>query len=290
MNKTGNGTLTLLGTKGGPALRGPGISFLPTSNLLCFGQRKIIIDCGIGVTQALVQAGYCATAVTDIFITHLHSDHMLEMGSLIHTAWTSGLRGHLAVYGPIGTAHAWTHFLEMMTIDIETRVVDEGRPHLRDLISVYEYVEGVVIDGAEFTVDALRTIHPPLKDCFALKFNANGVKICFSGDTAYLATLTKFAEGANILVHEAMLETGVAYVTAKTVNTDDRLYNHLIRSHTFARDVGRIANDAGVDLLVLNHLIPAERDIAREEDWIKEIRHHFLGKVLVGADGMLIPF
>ena len=50
--KTNHGekTLTLLGTKGGPALRTPGVSFLPTSNLLCLGQRKIIIDCGIGVT------------------------------------------------------------------------------------------------------------------------------------------------------------------------------------------------------------------------------------------------
>ena len=81
----GERTLTLLGTKGGPALRTPGLSFLPTSNLLCLGRRKIIIDCGIGVTQALVRAGHSASAITDIFITHLHSDHVLELGGLIHT-------------------------------------------------------------------------------------------------------------------------------------------------------------------------------------------------------------
>ena len=71
----GERTLTLLGTKGGPALRTPGASFLPTSNLLSLGHRKIIIDCGIGVTQALARAGHSASAITDIFITHLHSDH-----------------------------------------------------------------------------------------------------------------------------------------------------------------------------------------------------------------------
>ena len=87
----GKRTLILLVTKGGPALRTPGVSFLPTSNLLSLGHRKIIIDCGIGVTQALARSGHSASAITDIFITHLHSDHVLELGGLIHTAWTSGL-------------------------------------------------------------------------------------------------------------------------------------------------------------------------------------------------------
>ena len=108
----GERSLTLLGTKGGPALRTPGVSFLPTSNLLSLGHRKIIIDCGIGVTQALARAGHSASAITDIFITHLHSDHVLELGGLIHTAWTSGLQHRLAVNGPAGTALSGRIFLK----------------------------------------------------------------------------------------------------------------------------------------------------------------------------------
>ena len=286
----GERTLTLLGTKGGPALRTPGVSFLPTSNLLSLGHRKIIIDCGIGVTQALARAGHCASAITDIFITHLHSDHVLELGGLVHTAWTSGLQHQLVVNGPAGTARVWSHFLEMMEVDIEVRVLDEGRPHLRDLVSVHEYDQGIVTKNSDFTVSALRTIHPPLKDCFALNFLSDGQKICFSGDTAFMPSLAGFAENAIILVHEAMLESGVDYVTAKTGNTDERLYRHLIASHSFAHEAGRIAHDAGVKLLVLNHLIPAERDIAQDDDWIAEVRQHFNGNVMVGADGIKIPF
>ena len=205
--KTNHGekTLTLLGTKGGPALRTPGVSFLPTSNLLCLGRRKIIIDCGIGVTQALVRAGHSASAITDIFITHLHSDHLLELGGLIHTAWTSGLQHQLVVRGPAGTARVWSHFLEMMEVDIAVRVLDEGRPHLYDLVSVYEYDQGVVEENSDFTVSALRTIHPPMQDCFALNFISDGQKICFSGDTAYMPSLAGFAKNARILVHEACL-------------------------------------------------------------------------------------
>ena len=286
----GERTLTLLGTKGGPALRTPGVSFLPTSNLLSLGHRKIIIDCGIGVTQALARAGHSASAITDIFITHLHSDHVLELGGLIHTAWTSGLQHQLVVNGPAGTARVWSHFLEMMEVDIEVRVLDEGRPHLRDLVSVHEYDQGIVTKNSDFTVSALRTIHPPLKDCFALNFLSDGQKICFSGDTAFMPSLAGFAENARILVHEAMLQLGVDYVTAKTGNTDERLYRHLIASHSFAHEAGRVAHDAGVELLVLNHLIPAERNIAQDDDWIAEVRQHFSGNVMVGADGIKIPF
>mgnify|MGYP001162643487 CR=1 FL=1 len=284
------GSLTLLGTKGGPALRKPGASFLPTSNLICFGSRKIIVDCGIGVTQALSHAGHSAASLTDIFITHLHSDHVLELGGLIHTAWTSGLHGQLSVYGPAGTKDIWANFLKMMTVDIETRVVDEGRPHLESLISVVEYNEGCVTQDQGLVVTAKRTIHPPIKESFALCFNVESKKICFSGDTAYMTDFAKFAKGANILVHEAMLESGIAYIIKNTINADDRLYKHLVRSHTFARDVGKIAHDAGVELLVLNHLIPAERNIAKDDDWIAEVRQHFSGNVMVGADGIKIPF
>ena len=284
----GERTLTLLGTKGGPALRTPGVSFLPTSNLLCLGRRKIIIDCGIGITQALVRAGHSASAITDIFITHLHSDHVLELGGLIHTAWTSGLQHQLVVRGPVGTARVWSHFLEMMEVDIAVRVLDEGRPHLYDLVSVYEYDQGIVEENSDFTVYALRTIHPPMQNCFALNFICDGQKVCFSGDTAYMPSLAGFAENARILVHEAMLQSGVDYVTAKTRNTDERLYRHLIASHSFAHEAGRIAHDARVELLVLSHLIPAERSIAKDDDWIAEVRQHFSGNVIVGADGATI--
>jgi ribonuclease BN (tRNA processing enzyme) len=106
----------------------------------------------------------------------------------------------------------------------------------------------------DFNVSALRTIHPPFKHCVALNFLSDEQKICFSGDTAYMPSLASFAENAKILVHEAMLQSGVDFVTAKTGNTDEGLYRHLIASHSFAHEAGRIAHDAGVELLVLSHL------------------------------------
>ena len=78
--------VALLGTKGGPAIR-PGSS-MPTSSLLCLNDHKIVVDCGLGVTRGLVDQGMQLKDLSVIYITHLHSDHYLELGPLIHTAWT----------------------------------------------------------------------------------------------------------------------------------------------------------------------------------------------------------
>ena len=56
----------------------------------------------------------------------------------------------------------------------------------------------------------------------------------FSADTAYFPPLAEFARGADILVHEAMLEEGVERLVARTGN-GARLREHLLASHTFAR-------------------------------------------------------
>ena len=92
--------LVLLGTKGGPALRRGGA--MPCSSLLQLDGESVVIDCGLGVTKALVEAGFDLKALSTICITHLHSDHILELGPLIHTAWCTGMRGPVTVYGPKG--------------------------------------------------------------------------------------------------------------------------------------------------------------------------------------------
>ena len=150
-----------------------------TCTMIIAGNDVFIIDVGDGSVNNLRNWGVPFDQIKAVLITHLHSDHMLELGGLVHTAWTSGLQHQLAVNGPAGTARVWSHFLEMMEVDIEVRVLDEGRPHLRDLVSVHEYDQGIVTENSDFTVSALRTIHPPLEDCFArLVLDLNSQDIC----------------------------------------------------------------------------------------------------------------
>jgi ribonuclease BN (tRNA processing enzyme) len=278
--------LVLLGSKGGPAVR-PGGPW-PTSSLLEIGGRTIVVDCGLGVTRALTDAGVNLKSLDLMFITHLHSDHVLELGPLIHTAWTAGLATPVTIYGPAGTGHYWRQFLLAMEFDIEIRIVDEGRPDIRDLVTVEEFTEGPVMEADSLKVTALRVDHPPVMECFALRLDHDGRSVVFSADTSYFPPLAEFAKGVGILVHEAMLEEGVERLVARTGN-GARLREHLLVSHTFAADAGRIAVEAGVGRLVLNHLIPADDPEIEETDWIDAVRETWSGDLTIGSDGLVVP-
>ena len=290
MNRKGNAVMTsrlvLLGTKGGPAIRPGGPS--PTSSLLEMAGRKIVVDCGLGVARGLVETGMKLSELDLIFITHLHSDHVLELGPLIHTAWTAGLDHPVRVYGPAGTAEVWLHFCASLAYDIETRIDDEGRPDIRELVTVLEYGEGTVLSDHQLRVSALRVDHPPVTDCFALKFEAGGKSVVFSADTAYFPPLAAFARSADILVHEGLHPEGLERLVARTGN-GARLREHLTASHTFAVDVVRIATDAGVGRLVLHHLVPADDPEVTAADWERQLRNTWSGPLTIGSDGLVIP-
>jgi ribonuclease BN (tRNA processing enzyme) len=279
------GRLVLLGSKGGPALRHGGP--WPSSSLLEIGGRTIVVDCGLGVTRALTDAGVGLKALDLVFITHLHSDHVLELGPLIHTAWTAGLATPVTVFGPPGTRDCWRNFCRAMQFDIEIRIVDEGRPDVRELVSVEEFGEGRVLEQGGLRVAALRVDHPPVTDCFALRFEHGSRNVVFSADTAFFPPLAEFARGADILVHEAMLEEGVERLVARTGN-GARLREHLFASHSLAKEAGRIASDAGVRRLVLNHLIPADDPSIGEADWIKAVRKTWPGDLTIARDGLVV--
>lgn len=279
--------LVILGSKGGPAIRPGGPS--PTSSLLRLGDRVIVVDCGLGVSRGLVEAGVSLKTLDLIFITHLHSDHVLELGPLIHTAWTTGLDHPVRVFGPPGTGHYWMRFCQAMEFDIEIRIADEGRPDIRDLVQVEEFGAGMVLEQAGLSVSALRVDHPPVTDCFALRFDHQDGGIVFSADTAFHPPLAVFAKGADILVHEAMLAKGVDRLVARTGN-GARLKEHLLASHSFAADAGRIATDAGVGRLVLHHLIPADDPEIVPADWERAVRETWSGPLTIGSDGLLVEF
>ena len=278
--------VVLLGVKGGPAIR-PGSS-MPTSILVSIEGRKILVDAGLGVSRAICSQGLALTELDAIFVTHLHSDHYLELGPLLHTMWVSGLNREVPVYGPAGLDDYLRLFLESMDADIALRVADEGRPDLAGLIRFRELGEDGDVTLGAVTVRAMRNLHPPLVDSFALRFETVDRTVVLSGDTAFLPAMADFAKGADLLVHEAMLTDGVDAVVRKAGNGDERLRAHILRSHTSAADAGRVAAAAGVRRLALNHFVPEGLPGFGDAEWMADVRLTWDGPVLLGRDGMRI--
>jgi ribonuclease BN (tRNA processing enzyme) len=234
----------------------------------------------------MVLAGLSLGSIRSVFITHQHSDHNADYGNLLWLAWASNLATRVDAYGPPPLAQMTRLFLEMNAYDIATRTADEGRPPLRDLISVHEIAEaGPVMQDARVKVTAALVRHPPVEPAFAYRFDCPDRSIVFSGDTRPSPNLVALARGADVLVHEVMYLPAVERMVAAEPNART-LREHLLASHTSAEDVGRIATEAGVKTLVLSHFVPGGLPAIPDEVWAGAVRPHFAGKIVVGRDLM----
>ena len=175
-----------------------------------------------------------------------------------------------------------------MAADIVLRVEDEGRKELRNLVEIRTIDAGQLHAELGLNVTAMRVDHPPLVDCFALRFSGAGHEVVMSADTAYLPVLADFAKGADLLVHEAMLGAALPALVARVGTDNDKLMKHLTRSHTTAADAARIAAAAGVGSLALNHLIPSDDPDYTTQDWQEAVAPHWSGPFHLGRDGLRI--
>ncbi|MEM9707991.1 MAG: MBL fold metallo-hydrolase [Pseudomonadota bacterium] len=278
--------VALLGVKGGPSLR-PG-SNMPTSSLVSIGGRNIVIDAGLGVTRGLCDQEVDLREIDAVFITHLHSDHYLELGPLIHTAWTSGLDRSMSIFGPPGIEKYWRYFMTSMRADIRLRIADEGRYDLGKLIDIHVIDEGMIFEQDGLMASAMRNHHPPIEDSFAYRFETDSSTICFSGDTTYIDKMVDFAEDADLLIHEVMLTEAIDAIMERQTNGDDRLREHILKSHSTAEEAGRVAQAAGVKGLALNHYIPDGIPGFDDVDWIQAVRRSWAGPLIIGKDGLRI--
>jgi ribonuclease BN (tRNA processing enzyme) len=283
----GPNRLVTLGTRGGPAIR-TGFTPSPSANLVVFDGVPYVIDTGYGVSGKLVESKFALPQLRYIFITHHHSDHNAEFGLLAYNAWVTGLRTQIDAYGPAGMKRLAQGFWDAYQFDIDTRMADEGRPDLRKLVTAHEYTEGEVLKTEKVRVTALRNVHPPITESFALKFEFPGRTIVFSGDTAYHPPLAAFAKGADLLVHEAMLGPAIEFIVRANPNAATIL-KHLQASHTLVADVGRIATEAGVKTLVLSHYVPVDAPGVTDQQWVDGVRETYKGDLVLAKDLRQIP-
>jgi ribonuclease BN (tRNA processing enzyme) len=275
--------IIFLGTKGGPRV---GVGASNPANLVVVNDTPFVIDCGMGVSRQLVNAGVPLPSVKYIFISHHHSDHNLEYGNLFYNAWAAGLSTPIHSFGPKDIEAMTRTYWELNKFDVDTRIEDEGRPDPRPLLVAKDIAEdGMVLQTADVKVTAFRTPHPPIVDSFAYKFETPDGVIVFSSDTAYNPRLAEFAKGADVLVHEALYVPAVDRLVIKTKN-GATLKKHLMESHTTTEDVGRIAAAAGVKVLVLSHFVPGDDPEVTDVDWISGVRKNFSGKIIVAKDLM----
>jgi len=278
--------VVLLGTVAGPVIH-------PTramsAQAVVVGADVYLFDCGYGAVARLAAAGLPLAAIRAIFFTHHHSDHNADYPNILHLAWVQGLKRRVPVYGPPPMRRIHDAALAFHAEDIDIRVRATGRTPPTDAFDVHEISEaGDIYTDENVRVTGALVDHPPFRHAFAFRIEAGGRRIVLSGDTAPCEALAELAQGADLLVHEAMLERAIDAMLATRPYVPPGLRDFLVGGHTSAQDCGRIAQRCGVKALALTHLLPSDDGLVSEEEWRQEAARHFSGRIEIGRDLMVL--
>ncbi len=282
-NEDSGARLVLLGTMGGyrmVKMRGA------PSQVIVINKQLYLVDCGSGVGRQLAFAGYNLKNLKCLFITHHHSDHNLDYGTVLSLAATEGAEGKVNAYGP-------SPLEKMVRQFIDWHEYTEGQapipvPPARELVDAHDVNEaGPVMEDENVRVSCARVVHPPCENPLAFRFDTEDRSITISGDTSPTPDLIELAGGSDILVHEVYYPPFVEKLSERLPRFKD-LVDWFPTAHTTAADAGKIAQEAGVKTLVLSHIVPGDDMAITEEMWKEEASRFFDGEVIVGRDLMTL--
>jgi ribonuclease BN (tRNA processing enzyme) len=239
------------------------------------GSRVYVVDCGPGVVRRAVQAGIEMDQLTRVFLTHLHSDHVVGLPDLMLTPPNAGRTQPLDVYGPKGTRAMTEHLLQAFRVDLDVRLRGM-QPHDTAAFEVHAHDirTGEVYRDDTVRVIAIAVPHGDFPGAFAYRFEAKDKTIVISGDTTYSEALIAGAKGCDILVHEVYSRKGWEHRTE-----DWRRYHAAF--HTSGPDVGRVAARVHPRVLVLYHLLPMGET---PDQVLSEVRSTYSGPAIYGED------
>lgn len=296
--------LVLLGTRGGPGID---VNHAQTASAFVVDGRPYLIDCGYGALRAMVAANVGYHQISTLFFTHLHDDHTSDLPALLTSQWTNGKTTPTDAYGPYGTARLVEAAVAFLRLNAEIRTVDEGRTldparqfHGHDVAAAAQPVE--VFKDGRVRVTAVENAHFPARATsrmphrsLALRLDTQDRSLVCCGDTAYSAHIVQLARGADLLQCEVADPTVLEQMRqrareAEAAGNPNNIYRHIAGTHSSPDDVGRMAAEAGVKTVVLNHQLqgPASTLAYPLTTFIEGVRRRFTGEVIVGQDLMVL--
>lgn len=257
--------------------------------LVRHGGVVLQFDAGRGTAMRLADAGVVAVSLSAVFLTHVHSDHLVGLADLAMTRWiqqTVHPAGPLPIVTPEGHAADFARrMLDPYRDDIAVRMahVQPGPPEVE--ISAFPTPVAPTevwgsADGA-VVVEAVAVHHEPVEDAVAYRVTTPDGVVVVSGDTRVCDEVEQLASGADVLVHEVCRATAMRDAISGTP------FERIFEYHADSVALGGLAERAGVAHLVLTHLIPAPGTPEQEAAFERDVRDGgYTGRVTVGRDLM----
>jgi ribonuclease Z len=265
--------VTLLGT-GSPMVdpnrAGP-------STLVRAGSELLLLDCGRGVLMRAAAVGVGAANLTALLLTHLHSDHITDLGDVITTRWVTTFESTpLPIIGPPGTAEVVDAILAALGPDIRYRIAHHPDITEPPVVQVHEHTEGLVWKSEGVRIIVAPTDHRPVEPTIAFRISYEKASVVVAGDSVPCSALDELADGADALVHTAIRKDLV-------VKLPQQRLKDIIDYHSSVEDAAATAARAGVDTLILTHYVPPIGP-GQENDWRERAASAFDGRIELGND------
>jgi ribonuclease BN (tRNA processing enzyme) len=311
--------LITLGVQAGPP---PVPNRTGISTALKIGSDVYQIDCGLGSLNAFTNAGFRFDDLKSMFITHLHTDHMVDYFSFFLSGGYSASPGKapVTVYGPgpagalppsrVGNAHpatidpgnpapglaATTDALQRAfayTNNIFIR--DMGTDDIQDLVKVTEIV---VPPGSDYRNRSPKTAPFPVASDENVAVTATLVShydvypafgfrfnLAKSGVSVTFSGDTTKSDNLITLAQDTDILVHEAQFSLDDAYYDNRFPpNYLVNSHTSAEQVGEVAAAANAKHVVLSHYSPTDLP---DSQWLDAIGRNYSGNVTVARDGQV---
>ena len=224
--------------------------------------------------------------VNALFVTHLHSDHVVGIPDLWLTGWLEAgyaqRKGPFVVYGPAGTRQMMDGLARAYDWDIQARIADQGLDPAAIRAEVTELREGVVYDKDGVKVTAIEVDHGDLlKPAFGYRFDHDGRSVTISGDTRFSENLIQNASGTDLLIHQ------VAAVRDALLKTPT--FKVILAHHTQPDEAGVVFSRVKPKQAVFYHFVllgtPAVPAVT-EKEVLRMTRKTYDGPLLIGEDLM----
>ena len=255
--------------------------------LVRHGDVAVQFDAGRSTVMRLMDAGTPPHALTALFLTHVHSDHVVGLPDVAMTRWIQQQlvpSGPLVIVAPEGLAARFVRrMLEPFDDDLELRRHHVGADPIEvDLRTFATSTSPTVVwtsgDGS-VRVLAVAVHHEPVPEAVAYRIETPNAVVVISGDTRVCAEVEHLATGAAVLVHEACRTAAMTPLIAGTV------FETIFSYHADTVELGAMAARAGVPHVVLTHLIPPPESSDDADVFVQDLRAGgYEGRITVGED------